>query len=596
MYFIYPTLKEIFWYARPDPNNHLINTLLVRFMAGIFPIKDFTLRIPNVLGYIVYLLFTWQIARRSLGGWWPIVGFLFLNSIPYLLDFFSMARGYGLSFSLLAASLYYLKLWLEERRRKSLVLLLLTGFLAVLCSFVLVNYYLALCGVLVLNELILTGKSFFRKSIGTILLIALFSIPLLSYVLFISLKMKEAGQLYAGTDAGFWSGTVRSLITRLLYREEKVEGLTYLGGIFLIVCPIILSLIYSLKKPFKISFLSALSLILVLCAVSLILQFHLMQVLYILDRTALFLVIPFAVLILELFASVLWKYRWSKIGFGVIAAISLFNLATHANFHYFLETKYDADTHQAMKDLRAYVDKNSPHSLIRYYPYWVYEPVSAFYQSSENFGDMEQIERFNGLDFTYKYFYVPDTLLPYFGDRLIRVINRYPTAQSTLFENVTPDKKEVYAHRAISFSPNDSANHDLKVITGLLFEGRQAFKLDTQAFGPTLEFDITSLPHDRELQVEVSAAVWCRHKPGGDIAVSVNNKNDSMYVWAARHIGDLAGTGGQWNPVHFILYLPQLQPGMFRIKVYLWNTSREPLYFSDMKAVVTGRNGSAKAL
>lgn len=596
MYFIYPTLKEIFWYNRPDPNNHLVNTLLVRFTAGILPVKDFTLRIPNVLGYIVYLVFTWKIARRSLPGWWSLPGFLFLNSIPYLLDFFSMARGYGLSYSLLAASLYYLKLWLEERRKKFLVLVLIASFLAVLCSFVLVNFYLALCGVLVLNELVLSGKSFFRRSIGTIALIALFSIPLLSYVVFISLKMKEAGQLYAGTDAGFWSGTVRSLITRLLYREEKVAGLDYLVGILLIVCPIVLGLFYASRKPFRISFLFALSVILVLCALSLILQFHLMDVLYILDRTALFLVIPFAVLLVELFSSAFWKYSWGKIGFGVITAISLFNLFAHANFHYFLETKYDADTHQAMRDLRKYVDKNDHDSLIRYYPYWVYEPVSAFYQSTENFGDMEQIERFNGLDFTYKYFYVPDTLLPYFGDRLVRVINRYPTAQSTLFENVDPDKKEVYASKAVSFNPVDSAQQNLKVLTGAFFQGRQAFKLDTMAFGPTLEFDVASLPHDRELQVEVSASVWSQHKPGGDIALSIDNKNDSMYLWAARHISDLAGTGGQWNPVHYILYLPQLQPGMYRIKVYLWNTSREPLYFSDMKAVVAGRNGSAKAL
>jgi hypothetical protein len=69
-----------------------------------------------------------------------------------------------------------------------------------------------------------------------------------------------------------------------------------------------------------------------------------------------------------------------------------------------------------------------------------------------------------------------------------------------------------------------------------------------------------------------------------------------MYVWAARHIGDLAGKGGQWNPVHYILYLPQLKPGMHAIKINLWNTSRDVLYFSEMKAVVTGRNGTAKAL
>src|SRR3954468_3387477 len=95
--------------------NHFLNTLLTKLCYVVAGGAEFPLRLPNLLGYALYLGFGALILRRLSSTLIAFSGFLLLNLNPYLLDFFALSRGYGLSLGLLMGSLYFLLRFLERR-------------------------------------------------------------------------------------------------------------------------------------------------------------------------------------------------------------------------------------------------------------------------------------------------------------------------------------------------------------------------------------------------------------------------------------------------------------------------------------------------
>jgi hypothetical protein len=96
------------FYARPDANNHFINSLLSYISYLVFGNSMFSLRLPSLLSLCVYLLFTWKIAKTFNSKYVGLSWFISLNFTLYMLSFFSITRGYSLSIAFLMASFYYL--------------------------------------------------------------------------------------------------------------------------------------------------------------------------------------------------------------------------------------------------------------------------------------------------------------------------------------------------------------------------------------------------------------------------------------------------------------------------------------------------------
>ena len=110
--FLYHALRpylDILTFAGPvKSNSHLLNTFLIKFFVGIFGISEFTIRIPALLGFLVYLIAICKILRLFLKEWYLILGICLLMLNPFMLDFFSCARGYSLGLGFFALSLYFL--------------------------------------------------------------------------------------------------------------------------------------------------------------------------------------------------------------------------------------------------------------------------------------------------------------------------------------------------------------------------------------------------------------------------------------------------------------------------------------------------------
>ncbi len=132
-------------------NNHLLNTVLAKITCSLGGSSEFILRLPNLLAYLIYLLFSFRILDRFIKNKIIVVcGFLLLNANPYVLDFFSLCRGYGLSLAFLLAALFYFFSFLEKAIAspmdgyRDLSRSLAAALLAVLSNFSLLNVYLSL--------------------------------------------------------------------------------------------------------------------------------------------------------------------------------------------------------------------------------------------------------------------------------------------------------------------------------------------------------------------------------------------------------------------------------------------------------------------
>lgn len=95
------TIEDILTFNGPSPsNNHLLNSLLVKASASLFDPKEFFLRLPNLIAHILYLCASFLILQRLKSPLIGLGGFVILNSNPFLLDFFSIARGLWFSLRL----------------------------------------------------------------------------------------------------------------------------------------------------------------------------------------------------------------------------------------------------------------------------------------------------------------------------------------------------------------------------------------------------------------------------------------------------------------------------------------------------------------
>jgi hypothetical protein len=132
-------------------NNHLVNTLLTKLAWTLGGSSEFVLRLPSLLAFVAYLLFSFLILGRFIKQKIIVVcGFLLLSVNPYILDFFSLCRGYGLSLAFLMAALFFFFTFIDKSienkpsGHRHLYFSLASAALAVLCNFSLLNVYLGL--------------------------------------------------------------------------------------------------------------------------------------------------------------------------------------------------------------------------------------------------------------------------------------------------------------------------------------------------------------------------------------------------------------------------------------------------------------------
>ena len=85
-----------------DANHHVLHTIFCKIFVDLLGVSPLTLRLASLLSGLLYLYLVFRICERLFGtGWYLPLSALLLSLNPYLLDFESAARGYGMAVAFL---------------------------------------------------------------------------------------------------------------------------------------------------------------------------------------------------------------------------------------------------------------------------------------------------------------------------------------------------------------------------------------------------------------------------------------------------------------------------------------------------------------
>ena len=135
-------VDTMFYEREANPNNHILNTLLIKIFTGLFGWHHFVFRIPVLIGGAFYGWASWQLARKiSTSSWVRIFALAMFFGNPYMLEFFSLGRGYGLAAGLMTMAVYFAALFMERNDAISLRRAFLFAGLAVYANFTLLIFW-----------------------------------------------------------------------------------------------------------------------------------------------------------------------------------------------------------------------------------------------------------------------------------------------------------------------------------------------------------------------------------------------------------------------------------------------------------------------
>lgn len=209
-----------------DANNHLLNSWLGNLSYRWFGEHFFLFRVPAILCFCLYFWSSRKLTRNLNSGIWGELCFVALNTIPWIFDYFSYSRGYGLAIGFFMAALLQLSLWLKEKHTGHLILLLLFLYLAVLSNLTYLITSLIIVSYTILMTLIHSKKIGIKALVFHTFLIIVFCFALIPLIEF-SFALKEAGALYYGSLDGLWWVTGKTLSRYILFYDANWLRIAY---------------------------------------------------------------------------------------------------------------------------------------------------------------------------------------------------------------------------------------------------------------------------------------------------------------------------------------------------------------------------------
>jgi hypothetical protein len=308
-----------------DANNHLLNSLLGGAFIRLFKTDHILIvRLPNLIGLLIYAFTALRLKKhfRSPLAHLSVLAALLFS--PYLIEFFGLARGYGLSWAFL---LFAISLQMDYFRHSNPWTLLLCGLSLLLASYA----NLALISLSAFGLILLLIKAI-KKPIQMILLLPF--IGGLIYLIDYTFELQAGGKLYLGEDDGFLNAT----ILPLLELNFNTAHLLLLSIILFISIFLLLWLPFKLLQ--KKSLLPDYQLIphsfFLVAIVSMFLLHALFDVKFPMHRAAAHLIMLFT---LTLFYT-LDQMQLDK-GAALLSILFLINFGIQANFSYAKEWSYE---------------------------------------------------------------------------------------------------------------------------------------------------------------------------------------------------------------------------------------------------------------
>ncbi len=397
-------------------NLHWLYVFLMKPAVNLFGDSEWAIRFPSLLGHLVYLLFSFRLSKMwAKNEWLALASFMMLNLNPFLLDFFSLARGYGIAMTFIMVSIFCLGQYVKKGTGIHAFGAIGAAFLAVLSNFTTLLFYASLLAVMFCVALLKfyqhkqSLKTFFLPAIAfTGSTIILLSVP-------ISTLMTK-GEFEYGTPE--FIGTFESLVKTSLYglKYFSMYHVEVLGGILVLMLMAGLALSVSgfiqNMKSTKSQFLLAGSLLPLFVTIASVSQHYLLGSEYLINRTAL-LFIPIVAVAVFLFI-VLWTDRKLSLPKAIVTGIIALFCTVHSiravQLKYTSEWFYDHNT----KEVVSYLDSIVPEGqTVKFGVHWVFYPTIDFYINTrhQNFAEPLVYSKEIRTDGFFDYYYVPGEFL-----------------------------------------------------------------------------------------------------------------------------------------------------------------------------------------
>jgi hypothetical protein len=433
-----------------DANNHPLNTWGMFLFARVLGSTELSLRIPNLLAHVLYLLSTYSLVRHLRTTSAAVAAFLLFNAHPYLLEYFALARGYGIGLGLLAFSLLLgFQSFRTEHETRALLwaaLSIAAASLSVFANYVFAYSYLPLLFCLLVGRRAIGGGDLPqagnglspRTARGLLLLFMLWN----SLMLALSagrevLELQRRGAFYVGGSAGFWQDVVLSLTRADLQGMSRISGgialvlALLLGGTLV---PLVLALLRRGPRGPRRAF-AAMALALYFSLASFFLLARLGGVGYPNGRTALLLV-PLAGMSLLFLISVLEARvemparlaGWAMLLLGTAAAL---NLLRSANLTTTSDWEYDADTKRMLADLAPLATQRSGSPPVTLGVTWWYEPAINFYRVTRDLDWLQPVSR-DGPRGAFDFYYLESVQRETAPACQMEILSTYPTTGNLL--------------------------------------------------------------------------------------------------------------------------------------------------------------------
>ena len=381
-----------------DANNHVLYTLLAKLSVGLFGTSEFAIRLPSVLGGLVYFYAVFRVCWFFFADRWLFVaGVAALTLNPFVLDFLSAGRGYGLGLALWMLGLWFLLDGRLERAGAAFGL-------AVAANLTLVFP----CAGLILAYAI--WKKFTWAIVDRLILPAVVAAFI---VLVIPLANLKPGSFYAGSET-LWRG-VQTVVTMSLRHHMTV--LPDLQIVLLhVLFPVILVCVAALafRPQPHLAFVGG---ALVLTIVLLVMAHYGVKLLYPELRTGLYLC-PFFTLVYLL--AVRDRNAWWGLPLWLLLGVYVFEW----NTSHYAEWKFDAGTKRISELLRDRHPRRVGAS-------WELEPALNYYRVRYRMDGMEPVVR-NSPDGDYDYYVLLPSDYGVISRRRLKEVYRDPLSEAVL--------------------------------------------------------------------------------------------------------------------------------------------------------------------
>jgi hypothetical protein len=437
-------------------NNHLLNTGLMKVFGVLFGDSEFSLRLPNVLAFVLFSIAGLGILKNIKKPELSVFFMAILVFNPIMLEFFGLARGYGLSIGLLLASFYFLFKLENQALPVSkylvyLVLCLVFSLLALYANLNSLNIHIAFLAVLItgLFLYIRTAKENIDRKKWIAVFAAVFGIDIIALIPAIT-KLRMLQQLNAfvgfGDHQGLIKTTLQSLITYFYFHEQDFPTTFNIIRVFVITTFALTCLwfLYSLTRKVFNNF-SRIFLIFSLLLIAPVLQEVFFNIPYPADRTAILYYPVFSLLliffIVELIRASKKSFLRVSIVFSTIVISSLitYNIFIKHNLVNTVEWYYEAHNKEILEVISKDRIAQGSQDSVSISNFWALAPAINYYRVTKPYPWLlpSAKEDYKKADY-YICFYNEESKIP--SDSL-QLLIKFDDVRMAAYREYKPDKK-----------------------------------------------------------------------------------------------------------------------------------------------------------